>query len=136
MINNPLKAVYDKYVLPISYGLVEMEYPAAALAALDKTQPDYEQAIKKAEKIAEGFLKAIQEKTGCTLRQLAIISKDYIWRIYADCYNIYHKPEYQQMSLIIKEYTEKTAEIENRIKDPVTDRENDIFYSELDELEK
>ena len=136
MINNPLKAVYDKYVLPISYGLVEMEYPAAALAALDKTQPDYEQAIKKAEKIAEGFLKAIQEKTGCTLRQLAIISKDYIWRIYADCYNIYHKPEYQQMSLIIKEYTEKTAEIENRIKEPVTDRENDIFYSELDELEK
>ena len=136
MINNPLKAVYDKYVLPISYGLVEMEYPAAALAALDKTQPDYEQAIKKAEKIAEGFLKAIQEKTGCTLRQLAIISKDYIWRIYADCYNIYHKPEYQQMSLIIKEYAEKTAEIENRIKEPVTDRENDIFYDELNEIEK
>ena len=136
MLNNPLRAVYEKYVLPISYGLVEMEYPAAALAALDKTQPDYEQAIKKAEKIAEGFLKAIQEKTGCTLRQLAIISKDYIWRIYADCYNIYHKPEYQQMSLIIKEYAEKTAEIENRIKEPVTDRENDIFYSELDELEK
>ena len=136
MLNNPLRAVYEKYVLPISYGLVEMEYPAAALAALDKTQPDYEQAINKAEKIAESFLKAIQEKTGCTPRQLALISKDYIWRIYADCYNIYHKPEYQQMSLIIKEYTEKTAEIENRIKDPVTDRENDIFYSELDELEK
>ena len=136
MINNPLKAVYEKYVLPISYGLVEMGYPAAALAALDKTQPDYEQAIKKAEKIAEGFLKAIQEKTGCTLRQLAIISKDYIWRIYADCYNIYHKPEYQQMSLIIKEYAEKTAEIENRIKEPVTDRENDIFYDELNEIEK
>jgi hypothetical protein len=136
MLNNPLKATYEKYVLPISYGLVEMEYPAAALAALDKTQPDYEQAIKKAEKIAEGFLKAIQEKTGCTLRQLAIISKDYIWRIYANCYNIYHKPEYQQMSLIIKEYTEKTAEIENRIKEPVTDRENDIFYSELNEIEK
>lgn len=136
MLNNPLKAVYEKYVLPISYGLVEMEYPAAALAALDKTQPDYEQAIKKAEKIAEGFLKAIQEKTGCTLRQLAIISKDYIWRIYADCYNIYHKPEYQQMSLIIKEYAEKTAEIENRIKEPVTDRENDIFYDELNEIEK
>lgn len=136
MLNNPLRAVYEKYVLPISYGLVEMEYPAAALAALDKTQPDYEQAIKKAEKIAEGFLKAIQEKTGCTLRQLAIISKDYIWRIYADCYNIYHKPEYQQMSLIIKEYAEKTAEIENRIKEPVTDRENDIFYDELNEIEK
>lgn len=136
MLNNPLRAVYEKYVLPISYGLVEMEYPAAALAALDKTQPDYEQAINKAEKIAESFLKEIQEKTGCTPRQLALISKDYIWRIYADCYNIYHKPEYQQMSLIIKEYTEKTAEIENRIKDPVTDRENDIFYSELDELEK
>ena len=136
MINNPLKAVYEKYVLPISYGLVEMEYPAAALAALDKTQPDYEQAINKAEKIAESFLKAIQEKTGCTLRQLAIISKDYIWRIYADCYNIYHKPEYQQMSLIIKEYAEKTAEIENRIKEPVTDRENDIFYDELNEIEK
>jgi len=136
MLNNPLKAVYEKYVLPISYGLVEMEYPAAALAALDKTQPDYEQAIKKAEKIAESFLKAIQEKTGCTPRQLAIISKDYIWRIYADCYNIYHKPEYEQLSLAIKEYTEKTAEIENRIKDPVTDKENDIFYSELDELEK
>ena len=136
MLNNPLRAVYEKYVLPISYGLVEMEYPAAALAALDKTQPDYEQAINKAEKIAESFLKEIQEKTGCTLRQLAIISKDYIWRIYADCYNIYHKPEYQQMSLIIKEYTEKTAEIENRIKDPVTDRENDIFYSELNEIEK
>jgi len=136
MLNNPLKAVYEKYVLPISYGLVEMGYPAAALAALDKTQPDYEQAINKAEKIAESFLKAIQEKTGCTPRQLALISKDYIWRIYADCYNIYHKPEYQQMSLIIKEYTEKTAEIENRIKDPVTDRENDIFYSELNEIEK
>lgn len=136
MLNNPLRAVYEKYVLPISYGLVEMEYPAAALAALDKTQPDYEQAINKAEKIAESFLKEIQEKTGCTPRQLALISKDYIWRIYADCYNIYHKPEYQQMSLIIKEYTEKTAEIENRIKDPVTDRENDIFYSELNEIEK
>lgn len=136
MLNNPLRAVYEKYVMPISYGLVEMEYPAAALAALDKTQPDYEQAINKAEKIAESFLKAIQEKTGCTLRQLAIISKDYIWRIYADCYNIYHKPEYQQMSLIIKEYAEKTAEIENRIKEPVTDRENDIFYDELNEIEK
>ena len=136
MLNNPLRAVYEKYVMPISYGLVEMEYPAAALAALDKTQPDYEQAINKAEKIAESFLKEIQEKTGCTPRQLALISKDYIWRIYADCYNIYHKPEYQQMSLIIKEYTEKTAEIENRIKDPVTDRENDIFYSELNEIEK
>ena len=136
MLNNPLRAVYEKYVMPISYGLVEMEYPAAALAALDKTQPDYEQAINKAEKIAESFLKAIQEKTGCTLRQLAIISKDYIWRIYADCYNIYHKPEYEQLSLAIKEYAEKTAEIENRIKDPVTDKENDIFYSELDELEK
>ena len=55
MINNPLKAVYEKYVLPISYGLVEMEYPAAALAALDKTQPDYEQAIKKAEKSRKAF---------------------------------------------------------------------------------
>ena len=30
----------------------------------------------------------------------------------------------------------KTAEIENRIKEPVTDRENDIFYDELNEIEK
>lgn len=136
MLNNPLKAVYERYVLPINYGVIELEYPAAALAALDKTQPDYKQAINKAVKIAEDFIQKVQKKTKCSLGQLAFITKDYISHIYANCYNIYHQREYQQLSDTIRVWTEKTEKIETLIKEPVTDRENDIYYNQLEEIEK
>lgn len=134
--SNPLKAAYEKYVLPITYGVVNLAYPAVFLAILADIPPlTYEKAETLAIKNAEKYIEKIQKETGCTIDQTAYIMKDFIRYIQTLVYDAYHKKEYIALAQSIRTWQEETARIEAFIKEPVTDKENDVYYKQIEELE-
>lgn len=133
---NPLKAAYEKYVLPITYGVVNLSYPAVLLAILADIPPlTYEKAEALAIKNAEKYIEKIQKETGSNIDQIARIMRDFIRHIHTLVYDAYHKKEYNALAQIIRTWQEETARIETFIKEPVTDKENDVYYKQLEDLE-
>ncbi len=134
-LNNPLKAAYEKYVLPLIYEMEDLAYPAAALAVLSKLPPfKYTTATEKAVNKAEGLIKKIQAKTGIKAEYIASVLDNFIESVCKNSYTIYHPKEWKEFSEKISDIMEQIDIITELIKNPFGDNPSDYYKQQKKDL--
>lgn len=134
-LNNPLKAAYEKYVLPLIYEMEDLAYPTAALAALSKLPPfKYTTATEKAVNKAEGLMKKIQAETGIKAGYIASVLDNFIESVCNNSYTIYHPKEWKEFSEKISDIMEQIDIITELIKNPFGDNPSDYYKQQKKDL--
>lgn len=131
--NNPLKKAFEEHAQAIPFRANELSMPCLMRATV--TAPDYTSAVDKAIRRAEKLIKDIQKAADSNAETTAFIVKELISYICTSAYVIYHPQEWEEQYVFLKRNAEELNRLYKQIQGPPTDKANDIYYRQIEELE-
>jgi hypothetical protein len=131
--NNPLKKAYEEYAQAIPYRVNDLSRPCLMRAIV--TAQDYTSAVDKAIKRAEKLIKDIQKATDSNAETMALIADELISDICTLGYRLYRPQEWEEVGAFIVDTTEQINRLYEQIQEPPTDKANDTYYRQIEELQ-
>jgi hypothetical protein len=132
--NNPLKKAYEEYAQAIPYRVNDLSRPCLMRAIV--TAQDYTSAVDKAIKRAEKLIKDIQKATDSNAETMALIADELISDICTLGYRLYRPQEWEEVGAFIVDTTEQINRLYEQIQEPPTDKANDTYYRQIEELQE
>jgi hypothetical protein len=130
--NSPLKKAFEEHAQAIPFRANELSMPCLMRATV--TAPDYTSAVDKAIRRAEKLIKDIQKAADSNAETTAFIVKELISYICSSAYALYNPQEWREQFDSTKRIAEEIASLYKLIQEPATDKANNIYYQQIDEL--
>lgn len=131
--NSPLKKAFEEHAQAIPFRASELSMPCLMRATV--TAPDYTSAVDKAIRRAEKLIKDIQKAADSNAETTAFIVKELISYICSSAYALYNPQEWEEAGAFIADTTAKISRLYEQIQEPPTDKANDIYYKQIEELQ-